>query len=185
MTEWLAENTELVTAWAAIVISACALFVTLWQVSVTRRHNELSVKPMLAIKEHYSEEGNIGCFSFCLQNSGVGPAIIKDFILLDGDKEIARNNGKLYSEFLEDKIRNCHNRGIGFLTPNGAVSVGEDVDLLKFCYDVQKVDVSFVQNLNVVLHYQSIYQNKVFGYDSRKDREFRGSEAPSIVREAA
>lgn len=182
MGEWLAENTGLVTAWTAIVISVFALVVTLWQAYVMRRHNKLSVRPLLVTAEQEKTNGNTGYFLFELENCGVGPAIIKNFILLDGDKEIARNNRKAYNDFLTKIIKDnakTSNLTISSLAPGGALPAGAKHLLLEVTYDIKNSNTSFTHQLNLTVEYQSIYEDKdkTFVCDTRNFRIFSGMEA--------
>jgi len=159
---------------ASAVVAGCALGVTFWQGYLIRQHNRLSVRPMLATMERHDAKDNVGYVSFELSNCGVGPAVIKNFILLYGDEEVSRNNRKTYDDFLRDKAQGLASVYTGSFVPGAAFSVGEKHTLLSFVYDIEKQDVSFIHRLNVIVDYQSIYQGEVFTYDSRKDRQFHG-----------
>lgn len=158
------------------IIATCALGVTFWQSCVTRKHNKLSVRPLLTTMESHDIKGNIGYIAFHLENCGVGPAIIKNFVLLYGDEEVARNDGTAYSAFLARKTDGCADVYTGFLVPGYALPAGTKHPLLLFSYDIQNKDVSFSEKLNLIVDYQSIYEDKVYTYDSRKDRLFHGRE---------
>ena len=68
-------------ALASAFVAACALGVTIWQGRQNYKHNKLSVRPLLATMEHHHTTDNIGHIAFELINCGVGPAIIKNFVL--------------------------------------------------------------------------------------------------------
>lgn len=163
-------------ALASAVVAGCALGVTFWQAHLMRQHNKLSVRPMLATMERNDTKDNAGYVEFELKNCGVGPAIIKNFVLLNGDEEVSRNNRKTYDDFLREKAQGFAKVYTGSLVPGSALSVGEKHPLLAFVYDAEKQDVSFIHRLNLVVEYQSIYQDEVFVYDSRQDRQFHGLE---------
>lgn len=72
---------------AELIISLCAIFLTIYQAVLTRKHNWLSVRPHLVwdIRKTRFHTGIELCF--VLQNKGIGPAIIKDrYFILDGDR---------------------------------------------------------------------------------------------------
>lgn len=67
-----------------LVLSICAIFLTVYQAVLTRRHNRLSVRPHLVwdIAKIWNKSSVEARFS--LHNKGIGPAIIKDrYFLLD------------------------------------------------------------------------------------------------------
>ena len=67
-----------------VIIAGAALFISLWQIYATRRHNRLSVTPKIVIGLSALE----GEFGIYIKNAGVGPAIIKKFSVCLNGKEI-------------------------------------------------------------------------------------------------
>ncbi len=112
-------------------------------------------------------------FTLQLANSGVGPAIIKDFVLLFEGKEVSRNNWKTHDDFLESKTKEFKNVRAGKYASGTTMQVGEDLQLLSFEYDTNQ-DISFVDDLDLQVNYQGIYQDETFTYDSREDRKSHG-----------
>lgn len=72
---------------AAAVIALCALGLTVWQAVVARRHNKLSVTPYLTTWSH-SDGGN-NRYQIDLLNNGIGPALIKSFLIQIDDRSIS------------------------------------------------------------------------------------------------
>lgn len=70
----------------ATAIALAALSVTVWQLSVIRKHNKLSVRPYLAFWEWH--DGADNTYSLYLQNNGIGPAIITSFSVYVDHKRI-------------------------------------------------------------------------------------------------
>lgn len=70
---------EAIAGVASAVIALCALFLTLWQTVVSRCHNKLSVTPHLMTWTH-SDEGT-NHYQIDLLNNGIGPALIKSFLI--------------------------------------------------------------------------------------------------------
>lgn len=70
------ENASVVTAWAAILAVVGAAVCSLWNTLVQRRHNRLSVRPLvvLQINTHRFDSGVRVILT--LENLGVGPAIV-------------------------------------------------------------------------------------------------------------
>lgn len=71
------------------VIAACALGLTFYEGLATRKHNRLTVRPHLVAKTDFRPDGNSVIFkaSATLVNAGIGPAVIKSFVVLMGDEE--------------------------------------------------------------------------------------------------
>ena len=79
----------------SILIAVCALILTVIQSIQNRKHNRLSVKPILEVNHHrlFTER------SIVIKNVGLGPAVInKCNLLIDGiEREITEN---IWDEFL-------------------------------------------------------------------------------------
>lgn len=72
--------------WVGLIISICAIILTLQQTLQTRHHNKLSVRPKLTTSTEttYPAINQIERV-VTLSNNGLGPAIIKSFeLLIDG-----------------------------------------------------------------------------------------------------
>ena len=169
-------SAEIYIAFTSAVVAACALGVTIWQGRQNYKHNKLSVRPFLSTMECHTKQGDIGHVTFELVNCGIGPAIIKNFVLLDSDEEVSRNNRKTYDDFVTHKFEGFTDVFCGSYVPGAAMQAGEKMVLLTFQYDIQKQNIDFVHKLNLLVDYQCIYQSDAFTYDSRKDRRFHGRE---------
>lgn len=78
-------NWQVITGVSSVVIALCALILSVWQGIQARRHNILTFKPHLGTSD-YSDSSK-GIYIVELNNSGLGPAIIKDFIIyVDGER---------------------------------------------------------------------------------------------------
>lgn len=74
---------ELVRLWLPIVVSLCAISLTVFQAATTRRHARLSVQPHLEWR--LAEDTRSGVFEISLANVGLGPAIVKSLAIgVDG-----------------------------------------------------------------------------------------------------
>jgi hypothetical protein len=74
---------ETVRTWLPIVISVCAISLTIFQAYSTRRHTRLSVQPRLDWTVNLGPDGGI---AYSLVNDGFGPAILQSLNLeLDGE----------------------------------------------------------------------------------------------------
>lgn len=80
----------------AVTIAGVALCVTFWQISITRRHNKLSVRPYLAFWTWH--DGAANTYSLYLQNNGIGPALITSFSVCIDKKRIDARGDKALEE---------------------------------------------------------------------------------------
>ena len=96
---------------AATFIAACALIATVWQAHLTRKHNRLSVRPILVWERSRIVRNDGIELIYSVRNHGVGPAIIRDrFFLLKGNRfstEDAHGDEilELSQALLKDKIQ--------------------------------------------------------------------------------
>jgi hypothetical protein len=75
--------------WFPIVISACAISLTIFQAIATRRHTRLSVQPR--VDWRIEEDAASGTIALTLVNMGFGPAVISDLAFVIDDKPIPAN----------------------------------------------------------------------------------------------
>lgn len=74
---------ELVRLWLPVVVSVCAISLTVFQSMTTRRHARLSVQPR--IEWGIETDTRTGVFEISLVNVGLGPAIVRSLaIAIDG-----------------------------------------------------------------------------------------------------
>lgn len=88
---------------SSVVIAVCALFATIYQAHLSRRHNRLSVKPVLIVCDR-REDQDIGCeFHFSIDNCGIGPAMVVDrYLLVDGVRfEASGRSGDTVAELMK------------------------------------------------------------------------------------
>jgi hypothetical protein len=73
---------EAVRIWLPVVISVCAISLTIYQAAANRRHQRLSVQPRLELNVAVSRDGG---FVYTLVNHGFGPGILREVgFTLDG-----------------------------------------------------------------------------------------------------
>jgi hypothetical protein len=69
---------------SAVFIALCALFLSIYEGCSNRKHNRLSVKPLILLDSGLDETGS----GFRIRNSGLGPALIKWFSVEIDEKTI-------------------------------------------------------------------------------------------------
>ncbi len=72
--------------WLPLVISICAISLTVFQAMSTRKHARLSVQPRMDWR--LSEDGDSGEVRITMINAGFGPAIVTDVVFFHGETEI-------------------------------------------------------------------------------------------------
>jgi len=81
LAEW---NWQMITGISASVIALCALITSILHGVHARKHNQLSCRPHLTTWSHNGERE--GIYVVELLNNGLGPALIKSFIVkVDGE----------------------------------------------------------------------------------------------------
>lgn len=155
-------------------IAALALFVSVHSAWETRQHSRLSVRPRLTTftskdAKRYGDEV-VTSVAVLLSNSGLGPAVIKDYqFLLDGEAIKIDNTAELV-ERLQRELRVDVPGGsttITNLRKGHAVRAGEDVTVAIFA--VRNPPESFDQDfkrLQIRVTYESMYGEQ-WTYDSR------------------
>lgn len=166
------------TNWGAIlsivslIVATASIFISVWEIISSRKHNFLSVRPYLGTFEniHVNDSGYI-IYSTNLSNDGVGPAIIDDFeIYFDGEL-IAKNDNDKTLEVVEKKIKETYEDAqcnVKSYTKTACLPAGFSQYLLvvskKFHGEADKRDFKqFFYRFKVRIKYKSMYnKRKVF-----------------------
>lgn len=116
---------EVIVAVSTTLIAVVALYVSLWQGFVSRRHNRLSVLPHLRLDWLPRDESLV----VEMHNHGIGPAVFVEFGLLYDESPITQNT----SDFIRTKLSQSE-ADIDFYiyTPfeGDALAAGESLDLI-------------------------------------------------------
>ena len=161
---------EAYIAMASGVIAIIALWANIREGKETRKHNRLSVQPLLRVLKSDAIKGNVRTYKIILINHGVGPAIIKNFELLYNGKRKSLNDSKTYSDFLKKKIskfKGLKRGGTNHRTKGYSIKMGEELILWKFECDKHQ-DIEDIEKVNIRIEYQSIYRDKTFNFPPKK-----------------
>ena len=161
--------------WIVAFVAVCALGVTVWQGRQNYKHNRMSVRPQLAVFEYSDTTETEKNVWLELVNSGIGPAIIKDFILLYDGKEVSKNNYKTYKKFLDEKAGNGELVYFAAFVPSSIIPINRPIKPFSFRHKHGQ-DNSFIEKLNFYISYQSIYEDEILICDTRKSQHYRGNE---------
>ncbi len=171
-------NAEIITAVMSAVIAGCVLLVTVRQKHQNLLYNQLSVIPLIASNLIDATGGDdSGRLRFDLVNHGNGPAIITKIVLFfnDGEKsEELQDSSKKYFDFIKRKLKKFNEDVYGFVVPNSVMKVGNK----QIIWDVTDTsttnnNISIIRKLDLLVEYKSVYQDKIYTYDTRKDIKFK------------
>ncbi len=135
-------NIEKVSHYAVVFIAVLALFVSIWQVRVGHRHNQLSVKPYLDF--HIDQSDSTLHVSF--SNEGFGPAILKELTFEYEGVTYPRLETYLKATGEIDNVRMMYN-----YSRNTVVASGSEKLLVK-------LKGSGVRGVKVRMKYEDIYE---------------------------
>jgi len=164
---------------AGNLIALLAFGLTCYNLWATRRHNQLSVKPFLTGHTHKLTTNEGLVYSYEVTNSGVGPAIIKEFQFLrhncvfprskDNDKHYTEN---LIHEHLGNRFKYTIIHSFSF-NPNSCLRAGESRKIAELFFpgvsqSNQKELFEKIQGVELTILYESFYGQR-FNFDTRKD----------------
>ena len=125
-----------------LVIALCALAATIWQAAISRRHNKLSVRPVLTL---YRQDIDGVIY---VKNNGSGPAIVKAY-------EVWKNGNRIEDDQWPSLMP--HVFEAPDLTIGCAIAVGDKVELVKSAAYLDNSHVAPLQALKFRIVYESIY----------------------------
>lgn len=149
---------EKILSLSALLISICTLFVFLYQTSLIRKQQYLSVYPHLEMGNYYTGSLN---YTYGLRNTGIGPAIISEIRVKEKGKIVASDVAEYVSSKLEkkDSVWYSHsNLAKGMLIPEK-----EDIELIaatgKTYHSAEKLhSILNNEDLMIEIEYKSIYE---------------------------
>jgi hypothetical protein len=161
----------------SIIISTCALALTLYGLWATRWHNRLSVTPHLCSFSHKLMKDDGLYLIYELSNNGIGPARITKFILFREGREVPRLQDELF-EYVDSVVK-AHLQGRVNFQINHSFDFGYDVSM-KAGETRRIVELFFpgvkqeqreavlktIKGLDARIEYQSFYGQK-FAFDTR------------------
>ena len=156
----------------SLIVSVCALGLTLQQIWATYKHNRLSVRPLLATNLEKTRPLNapdVVVVTASIGNCGLGPAIIKKFeVLFDGiplQANTPEELGKMVQDRLNAEILDSY---YGLLRKHHVMKAGDSFDLARITVraPTPQQQEAFAK-LHVRVTYESAYGDKQT-YDSRE-----------------
>jgi hypothetical protein len=158
------KKTERKISLSALFISFLALGLAWWQLELGRKHNKLSLKPLLTITPY--SEGKDGKNGVFISNQGLGPAILKDFtVTIDGKTYKGLGENKWTEALKAAKTEPlCYKHG--WPTSNSIIKVGEEIAILTptaanipIC-NLAMFVLQMGKNISISIEYESLYEEK-------------------------
>ena len=152
------KNSDKILAICAITISLSALIVSIYQTQVLSMEKDAAVWPYLRIGQSWSPKH----YTLSVQNSGIGPGIIKNMSFNLEDTTFQRIDDLVsYSlNQLADSLKSKVSYSYSNIESDGtALIAGEKVDILNFKGDIYKIQpaVKDIGQVNIVIEYCSVY----------------------------
>ena len=160
---FLGDNWAEITALSALVLS-------FYQWVAFRRHNRLSVKPHVdSHTDTGSNEKGEGWLIFKLSNNGLGPALIKQYKIIQKGRVLSAFEPSVVKPLLAelDALINIHT---GILKPDRALRAGEEFIVISIkltagkasCIEdlVEKAEKIISENFDLQIEGESIYGEK-------------------------
>ncbi|WP_028876951.1 hypothetical protein [Teredinibacter turnerae] len=157
---------ELYISIGSLVVACCAIGLTVWQATIQRIHNRISVKPHLMQATTKDKTGDVASLHVCIINNGLGPAFIDSFSVLYQGTPTSLEDG--LSEALGDLTKNMSSTS---LACGSAIAAGESVQLVRVKFNaptdhqVEQVKAK-LNDLDMVIKYSSAYE-KIEPFDTR------------------
>jgi hypothetical protein len=153
------------------VVSVCAFFLTIYQARTTYKHNRLSVQPRLTTFMSFERDpgdNKITQVKVTLTNSGLGPAIIRKFEILLGDKPYLVTEPDECLRLIYENVNMPILKGrTSVLRKEHSLSKDSNVDLIYLeVLEMTSQHKRDLQIFNVRVTYESAYK-QTFKYDSR------------------
>ncbi len=148
-------KTEAFAAVTAIIVSACALGVSFYEVRIMRAQQKTSVWPHVEIGQQYDGEG----FALEANNKGVGPALVKSLkVSVDGKQMNSLD------QLLDEILGEGH--GVGWANStvhnvNGKVlEAGYDLPMVRFKWNDKTRELqNNLERIKIEMIYSSIYDD--------------------------
>jgi len=127
---------------AGVVVAGCALVATIWQGALTRKHNRLSVRPVLTL---YREEQNGKIY---IKNNGTGPALIREYKVYGESEVVVEQSWRTALPLVFDAA---------FPSVDTALAPGDTIDLIASKTYIDGSHIPQLRALRFRIRYASIY----------------------------
>lgn len=164
--EWFSNPNTLIAVTAILISIFSLIFSTIHNrktFKITKRHNILSVKPLLKIAK--SIKGNDGIIDYFLENQGLGPAIIKSLEYRYEDEHF--NNIKEFFETIGKRMRTKTEMKVDLdykeKIEHSVISANTEMQLLQVVVKPPIYTDSLgdlMEKIEILIDYEDMYDNK-------------------------
>lgn len=159
-----------------LIIASCALFVSVWSVRSTQKHNKLSSRPHLTgFQRNNTLNNKKRTMVFEIWNKGTGPAFIKEFSILFDGKEIEDDVAVHIRAAIANKFGNIlSDDQITNLGETYAIQTNEMVEIFSLSYndnsngELTERLLGFLDKYDLNIKYESMYRES-FLFSSLND----------------
>lgn len=163
----------------AILISLISLIFAILEGRKSRKHNRLSVKPILTFSLFVSKAYDR--YSLIIKNNGIGPAQIKTFeMLVDGKtfQGLKDQNGIENWEDLSSYLKFPDRLDWHYIDKEAVIKAGNVVEIVGFKYTTHSAELASrfrqsVRRLKISVLYTSIYEIDSFKAEYDGDNEIK------------
>ena len=142
-------KSEKIQSYLAVFLAIFAVVISIWQGYEQRRHNRLSVKPILTFDGITSNNRRM----IRLSNDGLGPAIIKRFRIIEDGKIYDAADGNPWNKL---SFFSSLNYSEMYYFDDGATIKPEDTyHLLSW-----EIDTTHLLGIELWIEYESIYEER-------------------------
>ena len=160
----------------ALVVSVCALGLSIWEGFETRKNYRLSVIPFIEIDGRFASD--LDKVGIILINRGIGPAIIVDIEIIYKDQKYNYLSEplKFISEFSNNLLQfDIDDFGYNFLGPSTYISVDQELPIIFLnkseYHHVSKFRKSFYET-SITVRYKSVYGDSFSKHFEMKKEDF-------------
>ena len=145
-------DSNFVIAISAVVISLCALLVSLQEISLMRQQQKASMYPFVTASRTYNNDG----FRLVVRNSGTGLARINSVLITDGEKYYT-NWIEVIEAYLPDSLAFGYDK-LKMNTINGLIiTPNESVDLFSVLWSpATRMLEERTRDLSLIICYSSL-----------------------------
>ena len=142
----------------SLLVAAIALISAIWSSYNARRHNRLSVRPLLRRRYQFTNLGERVGVS--ITNLGLGPAIIDHCHLKKGERTFPNTHAG-WAEPLRDSDLNLKSWNITMLKSGSVIVPGESIWIYQANEMTQlSIAIDVFAELAVSIEYKSLYQER-------------------------
>ena len=156
---------EIIISIATSIIAITAVAVAVWQGVLTRRHNKLSVRPILNFKIGSSKA--LDFVGIRLVNDGFGPAIVESINLFIGNEFVGKSKYDVWVTILRKLNISKSPFLFNSISEKHPISSGQSLNLIYL--DSARITEQDIQHfkllkkmLKVSVNYKSIYEEPFF-----------------------